>query len=63
MKIYIYIRDMEKHLRFHLDVTEEENEAIKRLSAKYAEKLGVKVSKHAAAKLAIMEKCKKEGVK
>jgi hypothetical protein len=53
---------MEKTYRFHIEMYEDEKMMLDALANHYTSKLGIKVSKASAVKLAIKLAFKKEGV-
>lgn len=53
---------MEKTIKFHLEMTEYENDRLKKLAQKMSVSLGMKVSKTAAVKVILHRAFKKEGV-
>jgi len=57
-----YIRYMEKTIKYHIELTEEEDGMLYALATAYSKKFGVKVSKAAATKLSIKLAFKKECV-
>lgn len=52
---------MEKTIKYHIELTESEDSMLIALAEWYSEKLGVKVSKASATKLALKQAYKKAG--